>query len=242
MISLTIDRDALIANIYAGDGKYDGPVSNGLPAFAFSPAELRGYQKFDPKKARELWAAAGSPFPVLRATTSLNIPPFATMTDFIAKQLEANLPVRVKIETVDVATFVSRAVETPANQWELFVAADAQAAQSPDYNSIAMYMAKGSAGVSWSFKEDSPNPDTAKLAKEMQRLGDLAAAAVKPEERKARLDDLQKFRLTSFGPWLSLPVSATAYSVVRKTLRNYPHQDTPSLFQLRAQDIWIAKT
>jgi len=240
-ISLAIDRDALIANIYAGDGTYEGPVCSGLKTFAMSQSDLKGYQKFDPKKAKELWAAAGNPFPTLRMVTTQLIPAFATMTDFIAKQLEANLGIKVKIENVDIGTYVSRAIEVPTKQWELFVASEGSAPTIPDYNSLTHYIPKGYGGNTWMFKEDSPNPEVAKLAKEMTRLNDLASSALKVEDRKAKLIDLQKFAMTNFAPWLSMPVAATAYSIVRKTLRNYPHADSPSALGMRVQDLWIAK-
>jgi hypothetical protein len=111
----------------------------------------------------------------------------------------------------------------------------------PDYNSLTHYLPNGFGGNSWNFKENSDNPDVAKLAKEMTRLGDLAGAALKAEDRKAKLDAVQKFAMTNFVPWLSMPVAATAYSIVRKTLRNYPHADTPTGFALRVHDLWIAK-
>ena len=46
--------------------------------------------------------------------------------------------------------------------------------------------------------------------------------------------------MTNFVPWLSMPEAANSYSVVRKTLRNYPHADSPSQLQMRDQDLWIA--
>jgi ABC-type transport system substrate-binding protein len=163
------------------------------------------------------------------------------MTDFIAKQLEANLGIKVKIENVDIGTYVSRAIEVPTKQWELFVASESSAKAIPDYNSLTHYIPKGYGGNTWMFKEDSPNPDVAKLAKEMTRLNDLASAALKAEDRKAKLVDLQKFAMTNFAPWLSMPEASIFYSIVRKNLRNYPHADAANDFQMRVPDLWSAK-
>lgn len=248
-ISLTIDRDAFISNLYLGDGLYGGPVSAGFTQgtdnFAFAQADLKKYSQYDPKQAKDLWSAAGGnqAFPNgLKMTTMQAIPLFANATQFIADGLKKALGIQVNVEVVDPATYVAKAT-APTKDWDLFVAYELSLLTIPDYNALTHYVPQGYGAIFGNLKPDSSNPQVAQLAKQIADMYTKQASTLDYPTRKQAMDDLQKFLLTNFAPVLPLPVQATAYGAFRNRVKNFPVHDfqypTSSSSALRVQDIYL---
>lgn len=248
-VSLAIDRDAFIANIYLGDGLYGGPVSAGFTVgnnnFALTQDQLKTYCKYDPKQARQLWDQAGGnqAFPNgLKFTTMQAIPLFAQATQFIANQLKQVLGVNTNIETVDPATYVAKAT-APTKDWDLFVAYELSLLTIPDYNALTHYVPQGYGAIFGNLRLDSPNPQVAQLAKQVQELYTKQYTTLDYPSRKQAMDALQKFLLEQFAPVLPLPVQATAYGVYRSRVKNFPVNDfqypPSSSSYYRVQDMYL---
>lgn len=243
-VSLAIDRDAFIKTIYLGDGLYGGPVSAGFTTLAFTQDQLKRYEQYDPKKAKELWGAAGGPsaFPSIKMVTGQFIPLFAQATEFVADNLRRNLGVDVKIDSVDGATYVAKAV-APQKEWDLFIAYELSLLTIPDYNALTHYVPEGYGAIFCNLKHDSPKPEVAQLADQITRLNTAQASALTLADRKPAMDALQQFLLESFAPALPLPVQATAYGAYRTRVKNFPANDfmypTSSASAIRVQDLWL---
>ncbi|HEX9099196.1 MAG TPA: peptide ABC transporter substrate-binding protein [Candidatus Dormibacteraeota bacterium] len=108
-IAAAIDRDALIAQIFAGQG---------LPAQTFIPKGMRGYapdlgssQQFDVARARATFAASGVTAKDMSAVkfTYDQSSDFSKATaKFVHDQLKTNLGVDITLEAIDTNTLSSR--------------------------------------------------------------------------------------------------------------------------------------
>ncbi|HJP41342.1 MAG TPA: ABC transporter substrate-binding protein, partial [Dehalococcoidia bacterium] len=194
-LDLAIDREELIATIYAGDALYGSPVSNVFAGagFVFSQEELKELQPFDPERAKQLWEAAGEPFDKITfiaiSGSALNM----DMTTFVADQLTKNLGVETVIDALDQNSYVAAAVAPGRKSWDVFVAGIPQVPTLPEYNALGMYLPTGFAGQLWGFNEDNPNQEIAALAKEATRLDLLQQSQIDPTARGNGLKDLQRF-------------------------------------------------
>ena len=222
--SLAIDRELYIKTILLGDGIYGSSVG---PIFdsVLSQEELKGLQKFDPVRAKQLWAEGGgnTVFP----NGLLTIPPtFGNQTPFafVQKQLEANLGIKVKLDPADLAAFVARATSRQKD-WDFFISSEGSITTIPDYNALTFFAPSGYASIFGNLRLDSPIPETAAFAKECQDWYDKQAAELDPAKRKQILRDAQKFHLTSFGPAIPLPVSSFVYGAWRDRVKNVPLKD-----------------
>jgi peptide/nickel transport system substrate-binding protein len=225
-VSLAIDREGMIKNLYLGDGLYGGPVSPGFTKLALSQDELKKAQQYDPKKARDLWTAAGgnSVFPTIKMVAHGTIPLYATSTEFVAENLRKNLGANVSIDTVDGSTFVARAVAAQKD-WELLIAGEGTLASIPDYNALTHYVPEGYGGIFPNFKKESAKPEVAAMAAEVSRLNAAQASALEPQDRKAKMDALQRYVLENFAPVLGLPIQGTVYAAHRSWVKNFPVDD-----------------
>lgn len=230
---MAFDRDQFIKNIYLGDGLYGGPVADGFAkdGLALSQDELKKAQKFDAAEAKKLWDAAGGPqtFPSIKMITQQAIPLFATATQFIAEALRKNLGVDVKVEVVDPATYVAKAVggyaEKKPKEWDLFVAWEQSLQSMPDYNALVHYIPTGYGAIFGNLRPDSPKQETAALATQMLQLWNAQAQELNVEARKQKMATLQKTILESYGPAVPLPVTATSYAPYRDRVKNFPVND-----------------
>ena len=229
---MAFDRDQFIRDIFLGDGLYGGPVADGFAkdGLALSQDELKKAQKFDAAEAKKLWDAAGGPqtFPSIKMITQQAIPLFATATQFIAEALRKNLGVDVKVEVVDPATYVAKAVggyaEKKPKEWDLFVAWEQSLQSMPDYNALVHYIPTGYGAIFGNLRPDSPKPETAALATQMLQLWNAQAQELNVEARKQKMATLQKTILESYGPAVPLPVTATSYATLSRPGEELPGQ------------------
>ncbi len=245
-VSLAIDRERFIRTLYLGDGIFTGPVSNGFGDLTYSQDKLKGLQKFDPKRAKELWEAGGGNTKFggkIKFTTNAGIPLFVQASQFIAEELKKNLGVEAPVEVVDGNTYVARAT-APVKEWDLFVAYNLSLNTIPSYNALTHYVPSGFGGVFPNLKLDSATPETAALAKQVQDLYDLQAREANKAARKVKMETLQDFLLTKFATVLPLPIQKTKYAAYRDKVQNFPVKEfvwgAASANEIRVQDIWLA--
>jgi ABC-type transport system substrate-binding protein len=245
-ISLAIDREKFIRNVYVGDGLFSGPVSTGFTDFSFTQDELRQKQRFDPQRARQLWQEAdgNSRFNGgrLLITTNAGIPLFPTAGRFIAEELRANIGLDVNVEAVDGNTYVAKAV-APVKEWDLFVAYNLSLNTVPSYNALTHYVPSGFGGIFPNMRLDSGNAEVAALARQIQDLYEAQAAEVDPEARKVAMDALQNFLLENHATVLGLPIQKTKYQPIRNRVKNFPVNDfvwgSASADHIRVQNIFL---
>ena len=110
-ISKSIDRQAIIDQVFQSDGALTGPVPTGFGKWSLTEDELRAMNamKYDPAEATKLWQAAGKPSTLNKTYTAPKAiaPAYVTMAELIAQQLEKNLGVKSEISTDEYATFVA---------------------------------------------------------------------------------------------------------------------------------------
>jgi ABC-type transport system substrate-binding protein len=245
-ISLAVDREKFIRNVYVGDGIFSGPVSTGFKDFSFTQAELKQKQRFDPARAKALWAEAdgNSKFNggKLLITTNAGIPLFPQAGRFIAEELRTNLGLDVQVEAVDGNTYVAKAV-APVKEWDLFVAYNLSLNTVPSYNALTHYVPSGFGGIFPNMKLDSPNPEVAALAKQIQDLYEAQAAELDKAARKTKMDALQNFLLDNYATVLGLPIQKTKYQPIRNKVKNFPANDfvwgSSSADHIRVQNIFL---
>lgn len=84
---------------------------------------------------------------------------------------------------------------------------------------------------------------TDEIGSELQGRYDLQGATVDPEERKAILQDMQRYIFTNFCCVLPLPVSSVQYYAMGARLRNVPPvpdiANNASMGYRRAQNMWL---
>jgi len=250
-IWLAIDRDAFIKNLYLGEGLYGGPTASEFAkeGYGLSQEELKKLQAFNPGDAKKLWqeASGSQTFPTIKMVTQRAIPIFATATEFVAKQLEQNLGVKVEVEVVDPATYVARAVagfaEKAPKPWDLFIAWELSLQTIPDYNALAHYVPVGYGAIFGNLRPDSPKSDTAAFAGRMQQLWNAQAQELNPEARKQKVQELVRVIHQEYGPAVPLPVPEFAYAAFRDRVKNYPEKDfmyaNAGTGLFRVHDIWL---
>jgi ABC-type transport system substrate-binding protein len=245
-ISLAFDRDKLIRTVYLGDGIYGGPVSSGFKDLAFTQEQLKEKQRFDPARAKALWAEAdgNSRFNGgrLKITTNAGIPLFPTVGRFIAEELRTHLGLDVEVEAVDGNTYTAKAV-APVKEWDLFVAYHLGVNTIPSFNALTHYVPSGFGGIFPNLRLDSQVPEVAQLARQVQDLYDAQAAAIDPAERKVAMDALQNFLLDNHAPSLGLPIQKTKCQPIRTRVKNFPVNDfvwgAASANEIRVQNIYL---
>jgi ABC-type transport system substrate-binding protein len=236
-ISMAINYEELIASLYAGDGIYDGPVGQGLTAFALDQETLKSYRVFDPQQARALWEQAGSPLDNIRIEANQD-PRGSGLAEFLGRQLEENLGVSTEVLIHDTVTWVARARE-PVKQWELFIV-PYNFTNTPETYNMTMMDPGAFAGVSWSFAVDQPNsPEVQELAKQVRALVAAQSSELDPEERKRKLDEMQTFILENYASGINIPVPGHSYVVYNSRLQNFPEDAYLTGLGLRTQDMWI---
>ncbi|MCC6381432.1 MAG: hypothetical protein IT304_02940 [Dehalococcoidia bacterium] len=243
-LSLAIDRDQYIKTLYLNEGQYGSPVG---PVFdsVLSQAELKTYQKYDPARAKQLWQEGGgnTVFPNGFRTISATFSSFAqTQVDFVKRQLEQNLGVKVTVTPADLAAYVSVATARQKD-WEFFMASENSLSTIPDYNALTFYVPTGYGSIFGNERLDSPIPETAAYAKQALDWFTKQSQELDAAKRKQILRDMQIFLLQNFAPALPLPVAQFTYGAHRDRIKNYPTKD----FQLgnasagvyRSQNLYI---
>ena len=91
------DRQAIIDQLFGGDGSFNGPIPVGFGKWAHSDKELRQFNanKYDPAEAKKLWDAAGKPFTNIDwyPPPAAIQPAYQPMAEIIAAALTKNLGV-----------------------------------------------------------------------------------------------------------------------------------------------------
>ena len=254
-LSLAIDWEGYIDVVLDGEGIRGAPVG---PAFSqvLPQDEIRELQQFDPERARQLWEQGGGNevFPDGLVTV---IPTFVVSTrhiDFVAQSIEENLGVPTRQEPADLANYVALAT-APAGQkiWHYFIAGENSLSTIPDYNALTHYVPNGYGAIfggvyTFDHPLSAAYPEeiiavTNDIGVELQSRYDLQGATVDPEERKAILQDLQRYIFTNFCCVLPLPVQSIQRYAMGASLRNVPGvpdiQNNASMGYRRAQNMWI---
>ena len=253
-LSLSIDWDGYIDVVLDGNGIRGAPVGPRFPA-VLSQEEIRQLQQFDPERARQLWEAGGGDVVFPDGLTTL----LATFTDtrgtqFVAQSIEENLGVRVKLEPVDFATYVSSLTAPPGSKiWHFALVVENSLSTIPDYNALTHYVPTGYGGAFGLFTHEHPQAAlipaevidiTHDIGKPIQDLYNLQSVTHDPEQRNGLLQQLQRLILTQFCCTFPVPVNATEQHAVRTRVQNVPpppdFKDNGSMGYRRAQNMWLA--
>ena len=243
-LSLAIDRDQYIKTLLLGDGIYGSSVG---PIFdsVLSQEEIKSLVKFDAAKAKALWAEGNGNtiFPNgLRTVSATFDPTSTTYVDFVKRQLEANLGIKVTVTPADLATYVALAT-APAKDWEFFMASENSLSTIPDYNGLTFYTPTGYGAIFGNMRLDSPVPETAAFAKLQLENFTKQGQELDPAKRKAILQDIQRQYFKAFAGALPLPVAAYLYGATRDRVKNWPEKDAQfgnaSLGAFRAHNLYL---
>ena len=253
-LSLSIDWDGYIDVVLDGNGIRGAPVGPRFPA-VLSQDEIRQLQQFDPERARQLWEAGGGDVVFPDGLTTL----LATFTDtrgtqFVAQSIEENLGVRVKLEPVDFATYVSSLTAPPGSKiWHFALVVENSLSTIPDYNALTHYVPTGYGGAFGLFTHEHPQAAlipaevidiTHDIGKPIQDLYNAQSVTHDPEQRNGLLQQLQRLILTQFCCTFPVPVNATEQHAVRTRVMNVPpppdFKDNGSMGYRRAQNMWLA--
>lgn len=224
--SLAIDREKYIKTILLGDGVYGSQVGPGFDS-VLSQEELKGLYKFDPAKAKALWAEGkGNDFfpGGLTSIPATFAPANQTQHDFIRKELESNLGIKVTLKPADLAGFVALATARQKT-WDYFIASEGSITTIPDYNALTFWAPSGYGSIFGNMRLDSPIPETKAFAEKAQEWFVKQASELDLAKRKVILQDAQKYFATNFGGAIPLPVAKFFYGAYRDRIKNYPEKD-----------------
>lgn len=224
--SLAIDREKYIKTILLGDGQYGSQVG---PLFdsVLSQEELKNLFKFDAAKAKQLWTEGkgNDVFPNgLRTISATFSPANQTVHDFIRKELESNLGIKVSIKPADLAGYVAVATARQ-KEWEYFISSEGSITTIPDYNALTFWAPSGYGSIFGNMRLDSPIPETKAYAEKAQDFYNKQAAEIDNTKRKAILREAQLYFSQNFGGAIPLPVERTNYGAYRDRIKNYPEKD-----------------
>ena len=253
-LSLSIDWDGYIDVVHDGNGIRGAPVGPRFPA-VLSQEEIRELQQFNPERARQLWEQGGGDQVFPDGLTTL----LATFTDtrgtqFIAQSIEENLGVKVNMEPVDLATYVSSLTAPPGSKiWHFALVTENSISTIPDYNALTHYVPTGYGGAFGLFTHEHPQaalipPEviniTHDVGKPIQDLYNAQAVTHDPEQRTALLHQLQRLIFTQFCCTFPVPVAATEQHALRTRVQNAPlppdFRDNGSMGYRRSQNMWLA--
>ena len=253
-LSLSIDWDGYIDVVHDGNGIRGAPVGPRFPA-VLSQEEIRELQQFNPERARQLWEQGGGDQVFPDGLTTL----LATFTDtrgtqFIAQTIEENLGVKVNMEPVDLATYVSSLTAPPGSKiWHFALVTENSISTIPDYNALTHYVPTGYGGAFGLFTHEHPQaalipPEviniTHDVGKPIQDLYNAQAVTHDPEQRTALLHQLQRLIFTQFCCTFPVPVAATEQHALRTRVQNVPlppdFRDNGSMGYRRSQNMWLA--
>lgn len=105
-VSMTIDRQAIIDNVYAGNAELTGPIPPGYGDWPLSEDELREIYTVDVEGARGLMAEAGyeDGFPV--SLIAISAPrEYTQIAEIVAEQLK-QINIDVSVQPQEIGTFV----------------------------------------------------------------------------------------------------------------------------------------
>ncbi|MCY4390487.1 MAG: ABC transporter substrate-binding protein [Chloroflexi bacterium] len=253
-LSLSIDWDGYIDVVHDGNGIRGAPVGPRFPA-VLSQDEIRELQQFNPERARQLWEQGGGDQVFPDGLTTL----LATFTDtrgtqFIAQSIEENLGVKVNMEPVDLATYVSSLTAPPGSKiWHFALVTENSISTIPDYNALTHYVPTGYGGAFGLFTHEHPQaalipPEviniTHDVGKPIQDLYNAQAVTHHPEQRTALLQQLQRLIFTQFCCTFPVPVADTEQHALRTRVQNAPlppdFRDNGSMGYRRSQNMWLA--
>ncbi len=253
-LSLSVDWDGYIDVVHDGNGIRGAPVGPRFPA-VLSQDEIRELQQFNPERARQLWEQGGGDQVFPDGLTTL----LATFTDtrgtqFIAQSIEENLGVKVNMEPVDLATYVSSLTAPPGSKiWHFALVTENSISTIPDYNALTHYVPTGYGGAFGLFTHEHPQaalipPEviniTHDVGKPIQDLYNAQAVTHDPEQRTALLHQLQRLIFTQFCCTFPVPVAATEQHALRTRVQNAPlppdFRDNGSMGYRRSQNMWLA--
>lgn len=105
-VNYAINRDDLIAKAFSGQAYYAGKILQGYGDWPIPQAQLRSkYEKYDPKKARQLLAAAGHKDGFKVTLNSIAAPAIYTTVATIIKSHLSKVGIDVTVHPQDIGTF-----------------------------------------------------------------------------------------------------------------------------------------
>jgi ABC-type transport system substrate-binding protein len=105
-VNFAIDRTDIINKAFSGQAYFAGKILQGYGDWPISQAQLRSkYEKYDPKKAQQLLAAAGHKDGFHVTLNSIAQPAIYTTVATIIKSQLAKVGINVKVQPQDIGTF-----------------------------------------------------------------------------------------------------------------------------------------
>jgi peptide/nickel transport system substrate-binding protein len=105
-VNFAIDRNDLINKVFSGEGYYAGKILQGYGDWPIPEAQLRSrYEKYDPKKAQQLLAAAGHKDGFHVTLNSIAQPAVYTTVATVIKSHLGKVGIDVTVQPQDIGTF-----------------------------------------------------------------------------------------------------------------------------------------
>tara|TARA_B100001123_G_scaffold180835_1_gene207136 strand:- start:7952 stop:9769 length:1818 start_codon:yes stop_codon:yes gene_type:complete len=242
------DYEGFIAALRPFGGKYQGPISNLLTAYALSQEELQEYYRYDPKEARALWAAADflHPLESIKVFMSGGNALQEQIGQFMAQSLAEGLGIETEVEAVDTNTWAARALErAQVKDWELLaygIGTSGGTTGLPNDSSLIHYDPRGygNSAFNHSLAEDlDPRPEIIEDGNAMIALLEAQEQETDPEARTEKLKDLQHWILDRHWCNWSLPQSSVSYYGFSSRLKDFAPNDYLNFYSNRRESMWL---
>ncbi|MBI1885645.1 MAG: ABC transporter substrate-binding protein [Chloroflexi bacterium] len=241
-LDLAIDREALIARINDGEGKYNGPVQWGQERFSLPQEELRQLMPHDTGRAKSLLKEAG--YGQLNLTLQLPLVPgpavVADTANVIQQQLAA-ANINVELRTVELGAFLTT-VLLPGN---FDIAFFPQLPYAEPDRPLSFYHTNGVTGQgnATGLNRTFAASHQAGFSLEVDELIDRQQREFDEQARRQLILDAQRKIIREHGPQITL-TGGYAYSALRDYVKGAsptafdPSSGLPSIF---TWDIWLDK-
>jgi peptide/nickel transport system substrate-binding protein len=202
-VSMTIDRQVIIDNVYAGNSELTGPIPPGYGDWPLSQDELAEHYKVDVEGAKALMAEAGLEDGFSVSLIAISAPrEYTQIAEIMAEQLK-QINIDVSVEPQEIGTFV----ESINSEFEWASTAGGMRCDPSGYFSVFRSADEGTFAITYGdgWKSD-----------ELDQLYDQALATTDEAERHDLYRQLQELVLKE-NPYL-YTVQPYKFQVVNKRL------------------------
>ena len=195
---LGVDRQPFIDKIGFGEGTPMGPLSNGQSFWVLSQEELKPYIGYDPKKAKDLLAAAGYPNGFeMTIDTSGGSQFYIDHAEVLVPELK-KIGITAKLRLSDLSSYVSDKLFKGNFDATVFTHNPYETPKVP----LGFYHKNGIGTFSWFHWENAA----------VSAALDAANAELNIEKRRTLIKDVQKLILTEGGPLINFYSPMEFYS------------------------------